>query len=485
MTSSNPQSTGLRKAMGALSLGFLMAATNAPVNANEPPPPPGTTTSSAMLADIERQANDYLNATKNPNLRVVMIDVDQVNTMTGPNMSFHSQKLSAYLKERGVELQSRDGGTIRWALGAAYGPTSANPQALHATTLNSKNKKDDVCIVAPETTDLSSRSLIEKWVGKAGPHHLQAAIDPGPYQMTKRVAWHEAWHCMDREFVQAYESIHRDLGFEFAHGIHRAEMFADVAATLTMASKGDPQIMKDTADLRAVFSRWYGPKMMDDYSPKTDAPYYAGITYYTTPAHDAALAHINTVGLDKVKNYSLADIQRIATDLTRKHALNNEQFRAVSDYLKQGESYLRAQNQRASSGDATAKRNVAFLNDYKTRTDTARARVVTPTNIPVPVAEDVVPPTMEDILLATPNQKKLEIFTAMETAATLAQRSGQTARQGVFNQLESWRKELHTAPTRRADLEQKLYLAGLMLSNGYLDTVLAPGTAAPAPKPSL
>lgn len=219
MTPSTPQSKGRLNAMGALSLGFMMAATNAPANANEPPPPPGTTTLSAMLANIERQANAYLNATKNPPLRVVIIDVDQVNTTTGPNMSFQSQKLSAYLQERGVELQSRDGGTIRWALGAGYGPNSANPQALHVTTLNSKNKKDDVCIVAPETTDLSSRSLLEKWIGKAGSTHWQAAIDPGPYQMAKRVAWHEAWHCMDREFVQAYESLHRDLGFEFAHGI--------------------------------------------------------------------------------------------------------------------------------------------------------------------------------------------------------------------------------------------------------------------------
>lgn len=252
-----------------------------------------------------------------------------------------------------------------------------------------------------------------------------------------------------------------------------------------MASQGDLQIMKDTSDIRAVHSRWNGPKMMDDYSPKTDAPYYAGITYYTTPAHDAALAHINTVGLDKVKNYSLADIQRIATDLTHKYALNAEQFRATADYLKQGDAYLRTQSQRASSGDAAAQRNVAFLNDYKTRTDTARARVATPTTIPVAKEADVVPPTMEDILLATPNQEKLEIFTTIEAAVTLAQRNGLSARQGVFNQLESWRKELHTAPNRRADLEQKLYLTGLMLSNGYLDTVLVPGTIAPAPKPSL
>ncbi len=497
MTPSTPQSKGLRNAMGALSLSFMMASgcatTSAPTTIYATPTPQqqpqrllsNTTTASAMIADIERQANDYLRTTKNPALRVAILDIDQVNTTTGPNADSTRQKLYLHLQERDLNLSSKDYSGIFWSMGGPYGTNSNNPQALHLNTTNSNANTPDICVIIPETPDRSSRTVLEGWIGEAGPRHLRAVVDPGPYQMAKRVAWHETWHCMDREFVQARESIHKDLGFEYAHGIHRSEMFADVAATLTMASQGDLDILNHTADARAVHSRWNGPKMMEAYSPKTDAQYYSGISYYTTPAHDAALAHINSVGLDKVKTYSLADIQRIATDLTHKHALTKEEFRTATTYLEKGDSYVQALTQKASSGDANATRNVAFLNAYLTRTVAAKVRLLTKTATPVLKKEDVVPPTSEDLAVAIPSTMKLDIYTTMESAIRLAQGNGQTARQGVFNQLESWRKELHNAPNRRADLEEKLFLTGLLLSNGYLNDLLVPSTKNAAPKPSL
>lgn len=468
---------GFAKSWGAMSLSFLMAATGQQAQAdNVPLPPAGTTTMSLLLKNIEGQAN-----ATNPTHRIIIIDTDELHTLANDSITYPDRRLGAYLESRALNISFGDKSSLDWAMGAQFGPTSRNPQALH---LNAKDKNEQtvpVCVVSPETGDLSSRSLLESWIGKAGPNHLQAAIDPGPYAMAARVAWHEAWHCLDTEFVQSYTTMDRDKGFEFALAIHRAEMFADVAATLTMARDGNLTIMKHTADARAVHSRWNGPKMMEDYSPKYDAEYYSGLTYYVTPAHDAALAHIHAVGIDTVKNYTLDDIKRIATQMTHKNALNAQEFRNLADYLKMGAAYVQTLSAKAAQGDSMAKQNLMAIDRYQKRADAGKANLMIETNIPVIQKPDIVPPTIVDILAKTPKQEKADIHLAIAKAVSAALRNGQTARQGVYNQLESWRQELQTAPARRTDLEQKLYLAGMMLYQGQMDDILVPRPNTPKP----
>ncbi len=497
MSSLNTGLKSLRNSVGALTLGFLMAAcgSNPPVKEAAklaPVPVPAAapavkvvtaTTMSTMLADIEREANEYVrSAAAAPKLRVAIIDADQVNTFTGTRQLSSSEKLRYYLKERGINLGSNDFSAAYMAMGDDYGPRSGDPQALHFVTTDARGTEPDLCLISPATADVSSRSMMEEWIGQAGNRFLQTSIDPGAYLMALRLVWHEAWHCMDDDFVHAYNAVDKDAGLENAKGVHRSEMFADVAATLTLASKGYPDIMRDTADARAVFSRWYGPKMMaggrEDYSPEHDYQYYTGANYYSTPAHDAALAHIRAVGIERVKQYSLTDIRRIATEITLQHALTAKQFRALSDYLKQGNEYLDHQEQQAAQGNADAQENVAFLNEYIARTNAAKTRIAIETARTIPPFVDRLPPKMDEILQNVSTREKEEIFRAMEKAVNAAVSNGQSARQGIFSQIEAWRQQIHTSPARQTGLERKLYLASLMLACGHMDQLMSP---APVP----
>ncbi len=469
---------GFLKSCGAVSFGFLMAAAGQQAHADTAPPPPpsGTTTMSLLLKKIEAEAN-----ATNPAHRIIIVDTDALNTLAHESITFPDRRLGAYLESRDLNISWGDRSTLDWAMGAQFGPESRNPQALHFNAKDKNAKDVPVCVVSPEIADLSSRSLLEQWIGSAGPKQLRATIDPGPYAMTARVAWHEAWHCLDTDFVQSYKTMDRDQGFEFALAIHRAEMFADVAATLTMARDGNLAIMQHTADARAVHSRWNGPKMMVDYSPKYDAEYYSGLTYYVTPAHDAALAHIQTVGEDVVRNYSMDDIKRIAKGLTLKNALNAQEFRVLANYLKNEKSYVKTLSAKAAQGDVTSQQNLAAINRYQKRADIAKANLMIETNTPVIQKPDIVPPTVLEILGQTSKEEKADIELDISKAISTALRSGLTARQGVYNQLERWRHELHTDTARRPDLERKLYLAGVMLYNGKMDHLLLQSHQVPKP----
>ncbi|WP_435641635.1 hypothetical protein [Micavibrio aeruginosavorus] len=439
----------LRRTLGALSLGFSMAAGIVPAMADEP-----ATTFSKMLVNIESQANAYAQ-TKNAMPRVYIVDIDQINTFTRKNPEAFGNKLYYYLKSRGLELQTKDASSVRLSMGSMYGPTQYKPEAVAASTKENTRKTDDVCIVTTDTPDLSSRSLLEKWVGEAGPRELHAAIDPGPYKMLQRALWHEVWHCLDRTFVHAVNRANRSNAFEYARAIHRSEAFADVAATLTMFVRGDREILQQTADARAISSRWNGPKMMMvNYSPEHDADYYTGSTYYTTPMHDALLAHIRKTGIERIKRYTMNDIERVATDITTAHELNEMQFRAIADYLK------------------TGKGTSPFIAAYQNRSDVARARIMTETRQRVLPYTDTLPPKIEVVLAKASRAEKQIVSTALQTAIAAALSKGQTARQGVFNQLEAWRKDLHGDKARRPDLERKLYLSALMLGNGDFDLLL-------------
>lgn len=468
--------TQFARPAAALSLAFALAAQGGFPASASATPLTSATTASTILKDIEAQAN----ATA-PKLRVVIVDPDEINLTTINNSNRPTQKLYAYMQARGIDLRRDDFSALSWGMGAHYGPNSSNPQAQRFSTSGNKTGAKDICVIIPETADLSSRSLVEKWVGRAGPTHQIAALDPGAYAMMARVAWHEAWHCLDDEFVLAYETMDSDKGFEFAHAIHRAEMFADVAATLTMASKGNLSIIQDTSDARAISSRWNGPKMMDAYMPQYDAEYYSGITYYTTPAHDAVLRHIQTVGIDVVSRYTLQDIHKIAADVTRKQALSATEFRAVASFLKRGNNYVEELRRQAARGNKTAARNLDFIAAYSARTEVARDRLVTPTTKPVIPLPDVVPPTAEMHLNDATQAEKNHIRQELAQSINAVRASGGTAQQGVLARMEEWRHDLHTDPNRRPDLERRLYITGLMLGHGLLDDLLQ--AAPPAPQP--
>lgn len=448
----------LRRTLGGVSIVFMAMAGVAPATADADTRPTGTTTLTTILDDIQDQANTY--AKTKPRLpEVLIINNDYVKIQTRSEPIPYERRLFYYMQSTVPDLPHKKFSSIRLGMGSSYGPSSLNPQAFH---LDEQNK----CVVIAENADLSSQSLVEKWIGEAGKYRLTPTINPGPYMMMKRSVWHEVWHCLDQEFVVERKKIHKDAAFERALAIHRSEMFADVAATLTMAAQGDHAIMQQTADIRAVSSRWKAPEMMSIYRRESDAEFYTAAIYYTTPGHDAAMAHIRSVGSKTLKSYSLNDIGRIAADITHKHALKPADVSAMVSYL------------------GTGKGSSTFINEYKARTEQAKARVTVETRERVIMRPDNVPPSIDDILNRTSKTEKQAIHNAFARSIAEAAKHGQVPLHGVMNQLEVWRHALHNDEKRRPDLERKLYIGGLMLGQGLLDSLIRGKNTAQAPSPS-
>lgn len=447
----------LRRTLGGMSIVFMAAAGFGPEAAEADTRPSGTTTLTTVLDDIQDQANAYAK-TQSRLPQVLIINNDYVRLQTRSEPIPYERRLFYYMQDVVPGLPHKKFSSIRLGMGSSYGPTSLNPQAFHLDD----HKK---CAVIAENADLSSQSLVEKWIGEAGKYRLKPSINPGPYAMMKRSVWHEVWHCLDPEFVIERKKIHKDAAFERALAIHQSEMFADVAATLTMAAQGDQAIMQQTADIRAVSSRWKAPEMMSIYRRESDAEFYTAAIYYTTPGHDAAMAHIRSVGSKTLKSYTLNDIGRIAADITRKHALKPDEINAMVAYL------------------GTGKGSSAFVNQYKARTEQAKARVTVETRERVIARPDNVPPSIDDILNKTSKTEKQAIHNAFARSIAEAAKHGQVPLQGVMNQLETWRHALHTDDKPRPDLERKLYIGGLMLGQGMLDSLIRGKNTAAAPQP--
>ncbi len=149
--------TQLTRPAAALSLAFALAAQGGFPASASATPLTSATTASTILKDIEAQAN----ATR-PALRVVIVDPDEINLTTLNNADRPAEKLHAYLQERGIALHRDDFSSLSWGMGGHYGPNSSNPQAQRFSTSGKKNGAKDICVIIPETADLSSRSLVEK-----------------------------------------------------------------------------------------------------------------------------------------------------------------------------------------------------------------------------------------------------------------------------------------------------------------------------------
>lgn len=448
----------LRRSLGALTVGFMTVAGHAAQPSADEPGAAATTQFSVLVSNLEKEANAYVKL--RPDLpRVIVIDIDQVNSFTRATPEQFSNKLYYYLRSRELRIRSVNYSSIRQSMGGDFGPDYYKPRATHITTSENPRNTYDVCVVSTETPDMSSRSLVDRWLGDAGPKKLQSIIDPGPYKMHLRAAWHEIWHCLDRDFVHSHEHIDPDHGLEKALAYHRSEMFADVAATLTMATKGDFNIIQQTADFRAIHSRWRGHEFLSAYNQKSDAEYYDGIVYYTTPAHDALIAHIQKVGLDTVKRYSMVEIQKVAAIITREHALDAAEFKAIIEYYKNG---------KGPSGQKS------FVQSYADRANLARSRTVKETSARVIARPDTTPSSIKVTLTKMSRTEKQAVYTTLQKAITTAQQNGLTGQHGLFTQLDDWRKALHASPpqAQRVMLERKLYIAALLLGNGNLDQML-------------
>lgn len=420
------------------------------------------TMATKLLRDIEKRAN-----ATNPKYPLTIMDDDTINLRRTDNIQTFRNRMYEVLNDRKISLRWNVKSDIATALGGLKGPTHRDPQAFRIdpdSYQESRNPLDEKvdqkrsCIVITSVPDLSSRSFINKWIGhKSGPNIMEAKVDPGPYAMMVRTTWHEAWHCIDPHFLEEGYYIKGDPALDNAQRMHKAEVFAEVAAVLTMATD-HPQIVQQMADIRAISSDYESRKTLPGMRP-SDASYYDGVSYYLTRALDLVEDHIRTVGMDAVSRYSMDDISRIARDITARGALSKAELQQMATSLAAGAP-------------------------VSARVKLAKERMMQDTGVPVPPKPTRAQRSQADedhyfvdrILQDVPDAEKQHVTAAVKEVAAAAIARGQLGEQGLITLIESWRKKVQEEGPEARAYERKLYVLTLMLTQGHFEKELGRDT---------
>lgn len=417
-----------------------------------------------MLRDIEKRAN-----ATNPKYPVTIMDDDTINLRRTDNIQTFRNRMYEVLNDRNISLRWNMKSDIATALGGLKGPAQRDPQAFRIdpdsyqesrNPLDQNIEQKQSCVVVTTVPDLSSRSFINKWVGhKAGPNIMEAKVDPGPYAMMLRTTWHEVWHCIDPHFLEEGYYIKGAPSLDNAQRMHRAEVFAEVAAVLTMAPEF-PRIVQQMADIRAISSDYESRKAIPGMRP-SDASYYDGVSYYLTRALDLVEDHIRSVGMETVSRYSMDDISRIARDITVRGALSKAELHQMATSL--------------AAGAPTS-----------ARVKLAKERLLQDTGVPLPPKPTRAqrPQTDEDhyfvdkILQDMPDSEKQDVTAAVKEAAEASIARGQLGESGLITLIESWRKKVQEEDPEARAYERKLYILSLMLTHGHFEDELGRETRA-------
>ena len=422
------------------------------------------TIAAKMLREIERRAN-----ATNPKYPITIMDDDTINLRRTDNIPTFRNRMYEVLNDRSISLRWNVKSDIATALGGLKGPTHRDPQAFRIdpdSYKESRNPLDEnvdqkhISVVITSVPDLSSRSFINKWIGhKSGPNIMEAKVDPGPYAMMLRTTWHEVWHGLDPHFLEEGYYIKGAPSLDNAERMHKAEVFAEVAAVLTMVPEY-PQIVQQMADIRAISSDYESRKILPGLRP-SDASYYDGVSYYLTRALDLVEDHVRTVGIDAVSRYTMDDISRIARDITVRGALSKTELHQMATSLAAGAP-------------------------VSARVRLAKERMMQDTGVPVPPkpTRSQRSQTDEDhyfvdrILQDVPEAEKQQVKDAVKEAVAPAIARGQLGEHGLVALIESWRKKVQEEDPQARAYERKLYVLTLMLTQGHLDRDLGRETTA-------
>lgn len=439
---------------------------------------------SRMMRQIEQRAN-----AGNPRFPVIILDDDSINLQPTQNDPTFRNRFQDVLRERNIQLRWNIKSEVLESLGGLKGPEARNPVAIRVAPdqyAGSSNPLDAgitqsfMCIVIPPVADVSSKRLLEDWLGQAGPTKMQALHDPGPYALMLRATWHEVWHCLDKEFYRDQYIVPGDNAIDNAMRMHMSEVFADVAATLTMASMGYSGIPRDMADIRSLSSYWNGPRSTLGSRP-TDENYYEGAVYYISRAQDAVHRHIQDAGAERLLGYTMDDIARIAGEITRSAALNRDEFKLLTDYYVRGNSYLSLLKGEADAGNRESQKKYAFLATVQERARSAKDRLLVDQGQVIERQRGQSSAShwdASDTLKNISTEEKRAIEVAVQSRASAARLRGDAPEQGIIELLDEWRRDVHGIGTFNRERERQLYVLSLMLSYGELDKAMGrPGPA--------
>lgn len=433
---------------------------------------------SRMMRDIERKVN-----AGGPRFPIAILDDDSINLRPTHNEPSFRNRLDEVLRDRNIQLRWNLKSDVLQPLGGLKGPEGRDPVAVRVTPdlyANSANPLDTgitqsfMCLVIPPVADVSSRRLLEKWLGQAGPTHMQARHDPGPYALMLRATWHEIWHCLDTEFYRDEYIVKGDKAIDNALRMHMAEVFADVAATLTMATMGYPEMARDMADIRALSSYWNGRRSVTG-TRSSDESYYEGAVYFVSRAQEMMHRHIQEAGTARLATYGMEDIARIAGEITRAGALDKDEFKLLSDFYARGDSYIVALKAEAERGSRETEKKYEFLTAIRTKAQMAKERLLVDLGQAVTRDQGYGADNHRDaadILKEISPEEKRVIEALVHVRAMGARLRGEAPEQGVVALIDDWRRDVHGAGERHPERERQLYVLSLMLSYGELDSAL-------------
>lgn len=432
---------------------------------------------SRMMRQIERKVN-----AESPRFPIAILDDDSINLRYTYNDPTFRTRLEEVLRDRNIQLRWNLKSDVLQALGGLKGPEGRYPVAIRVTPdmyAASANPLDVgitqsfMCLVIPPVADVSSQKHLENWLGQAGPTYMQARHDPGPHALMLRATWHEIWHCLDTEFFREQYVVRGDKAIDNVLRMHKAEVFADVAATLTMATMGYSEIARDMADIRALSSYWNGRNSVKGARP-TDESYYEGATYFISRAQELMHKHIQNVGTAQLSAYSMMDIARIAAEITESAALNKEEILLLTDFYARGDVYLSSLRGEAEGGNRESVKRHEFLSGVKAKAMAAKERLLVDQGKIVERQrsnDSASHRDATDILKEISPEEKRAIETLVHVRAAGARLRGETPEQGVVELIDDWRRDVHTGGGHQ-QRDRQLYILSLMLAYGELEAAL-------------
>ncbi len=419
---------------------------------------PSQTQDSALLQKLEERANSA-SASK----KIVVLDYDaHLMTLLGQSELLRFS-LKKQFEEKGVAASMDNLSSFRSIMGGIESFHPAFMGEASMTFVDDKGVK--ICAVVPSTPDLSSLSSAQ------GYFNLQAGVSMdinfSPRAQTMRGTYQALWRCLDEKYQPAVDSFadQEKDPMGYSHARHKSEMFSEVAAALELAASGETHIIQQQADLRSLRSATAGPRFAKMFNRKMDYEFYDGALFYLTPALDALAKHIEQEGLDKVKAYTTEDIRRVAAEITEKHALTRNQYRAINDYHVT-KSY--------PAGDAFMKSVVARLHEAEGRTGTKPSSFV----LPPPSTGDYKTTYADKFVEAQPAEDRKSLQDDFRWRIG----NGDAPEKALSAMLDILRTELHNAPTRdKAEgAEKKIALLRGMAETGNLREIVYARSSAPA-----
>lgn len=252
-------------------------------------------------------------------------------------------KIEGQLKRRGLSPTPNKINELVEGMGRNENYHPRNTLPLSKTISDGDSAR---CVVVPETDDLSSLTLMASYLPPR--KRLQLSVSFNKEFEFLRATLHEAWHCADTEYLpaflayrqkidadkpEAYLFVDQEKIVSLAYLAYKAEFFAETAAVLTMAARGDQPNIEAQADFRAV-----SVQMEIDSELKTtthgNLDKFNPAIYYLTPGLDAAKRFVDDASASRdIRAMTAAEIAATTRQILQTDGMTNAEFSQLCRFV--------------------------------------------------------------------------------------------------------------------------------------------------------